>query len=126
MLKEQEDLYTTRDLNRSAIAIQPKQPLIDWLNKVENNDKPLKLEEINDWSLYLIDEKFDQGDVEKWLKKNFKQIFLKELFLWHTLIENYPRKISYKIFLDWFNYKIYLGMSDLGLEPIQELDSIYD
>lgn len=126
MLKEQEDLYITRDLNRSAIAVQPKQPFVDWLNKVENNNDLLKLEQINDWSLYLVDEMFEAENLEEWLKKNFEQIFLKELFAWHLLIENYPQKITYKMFLEWFNYKVYLNAVDLGQEPIEELDSIYD
>ena len=126
MLKEQEKLYISRDLNRSAIAVQPKQPFVDWLNNAEDDENPLTLERVNDWSLYLVDEMFEIDDIEKWLKKNFEQIFLKELFAWHLLIENYPQKITYKMFLDWFNYKIYLGAIDLGEEPIEELDSIYD
>lgn len=126
MLKEQEDLYITRDLNRSAIAVQPKQPFVDWLNGAEDDENPLTLERVNDWSLYLVDEMFEVEDLEKWLKKNFEQIFLKELFAWHVCIENYPQKITYKMFLEWFNYKVYLGAIDLGQEPIEELDSIYD
>jgi hypothetical protein len=92
MLKEQEDLYITRDLNRSAIAVQPKQPFVDWLNGAEDDENPLTLERVNDWSLYLVDEMFEVEDIEKWLKKNFEQIFLKELFAWHMCIEKLSTK----------------------------------
>ena len=104
-------------LNRDAIIVKAKQPLFDWLNNVEPGERVLT---VNDASphVYLIDEVDDISDLEKWLKKNFQQIFLLEISSWHLLEDDYPKEITFKSFKTWFDYELDVGLTDLGKEFI--------
>ena len=54
-------------LNRSAVAVRPKQPFLDWVNSVEP-DSSVTLDELQK-TLYLVPDYEDPADVEKVLNK---------------------------------------------------------
>jgi hypothetical protein len=104
-------------LNRSSFAIVPKKPFHDWLEKTFFPGKlPKTLLEEN--TMYLIDSLDDKKTVEKWLKKNYDQVFSNELNEWTDDQKDWPKNRTYKMFLEWFDVKICSMIYDLGTSPI--------
>jgi hypothetical protein len=102
--------YFYESINRNAIVVKSKQPLFDWINSVYP-DHPV--EAINEGTVYLIKEKDSNLAIEKWLKKNFDNIFQNELNSWHTSEEDWPDKRTYKQFTEWFDVEIHSMILDL-------------
>lgn len=103
-------LYFYESINRNAIVIKPKKPLFDWINFIYPESPVSEKEEGN---IYLIREKDSNEAIEKWLKRNFDQIFQNELNDWHTDEKDWPQKRTFKIFQEWFEYEIHSMVLDL-------------
>jgi hypothetical protein len=106
---------------RCAVVVKPKQPLLDWLIKIDPADNPT-LEEIQeDCNIYLIpdDEDADNIDkaIDKYLKLNYTQIFLHELSEWYLDTKVYP-KSTYSLFQEWFDISIHTMIYDTVNQPI--------
>ena len=102
-------------LNRSAITVTPKQPFIDWANKL-TPEIPMRINILGESHTYLTDPDFDNA--EKHIKKQFKQIFDEELEgIWQN--ENdWPQKRDYKTFCEWFHFEISDWVQDLSKESL--------
>jgi len=79
-------------LNRSAIAVTPKQPFLDWLNSVEA-DNTLTLDQLEK-TLYLMPDYEDPEEAENLLKEGYEGIFNRELFAWHIGQKSWPKERS--------------------------------
>ncbi len=75
-------------VNRHAIVVKPKQPLLDWINALY----PDMAEDGSETTVYLVKERDSFGDTEKWLKRNFNNIFENELNGRHTDENEWPQK----------------------------------
>jgi len=117
MSDEGDDESNSGSLNRTAVAVIPKQPFLDWLEKTFFPGKlPQVLLEEN--TMYLLDAIDDKKSVEKWLKKNFDQIFSNELNEWTDDKKDWPKNRTYKMFAEWFDVKICSMIYDLGTSPL--------
>lgn len=56
--------------------------------------------------------------IEKWIKKNFDNIFINELNKWCTDESFWPTNRSYKMFKEWFDVAFYSMILDLEEFPI--------
>jgi hypothetical protein len=112
------DFFESGIMNRSAILVRPKLPLLEWLNTVQSHD-PLEFKDVNRSAIYLIDEKDGVTKIENWLKRNFKEIFCRELFCWHTITSDYPENINFKLFKEWFDYELCDSISDIGEDELK-------
>ena len=68
-------LYFYDNINRNAIAVKLRKPMLDWINKLYPDSPVSENEEGN---IYLIHEKDDNAVIESWLKRNFNKNFEKE------------------------------------------------
>jgi len=102
--------YYYDSINRNAILVKIKQPLLDWINSIYP-DSPV--ESTNEGTIYLIKEKDSNVAIEKWLKNNFDNIFINELNDWHTDEKDWPQKRTYKQFKEWFDVEIHSMILDL-------------
>ena len=102
--------YFYDSINRNAIVIKPKKQFFDWINEIYPDEPITKIEEGN---IYLIREKDSNEAIERWLKQNFDRIFQNELNDWHTDEKDWPRKRTFKIFQEWFEYEIHSMVLDL-------------
>jgi hypothetical protein len=68
--------YFYESIDRNAIVVKPKKTFLDWINFVYPERPVSKIEECN---IYLIREMDSNQAIEKWLKRNFDQIFQNEL-----------------------------------------------
>lgn len=110
--QSQED-FDENYINRYAVVIKPKQPLLDWINSMDPEHKIKGIDEVN---VYLVDDNIT--DLEKWLKMKFDEFFLLELEDWCTDKKDWPQKRNYKMFKEWFQIDISTMIYDLGERPI--------
>ena len=103
-------------LNRSAVAVRPKQPFLDWVNSVEP-DSSVTLDELQK-TLYLVPDYEDPEDAEKVLKKVCDEIFCRKLAGWYTDEETWPKDCSLKVFKQWFDVEHFDVVEDVGRAPI--------
>ena len=98
-------------LSRSAITITYKKPFIDWNNKLFP-DLPMHENMIGESKTYLVNEIFNNA--VQVIKKYYKEIFETELE--GVCIDNneWPQKITIKLFNEWFSYEISDWVMDLS------------
>jgi hypothetical protein len=104
-------------LNRSAVAVTPKQPFLDWLNSIEA-DSSLTLAGLEK-TLYLVSDHEDPEDAEKTLRRVYDDIFCRELEGWYTDEDLWPRDRTYRLFKQWFDVEHYDLVEDVGRGPIE-------
>jgi hypothetical protein len=102
-------------MNRSAITITPKQPFIDWTNAL-TPEFPMEINVLGESHTYLTNLDFDNA--EKHIKKYCKEIFEEELFGIWTDQNDWPKKLDYKTFCDWFHFEISDWVQDLSNKPL--------
>jgi hypothetical protein len=103
-------------VNRHAVVIKPKQPVLDWINALY----PDMAEDGNETTVYLVKERDSFEDTEKWLKRNFNDIFENELNGRHTDENDWPQKRTYKLFTEWFDTEIHTMVDDIEEGPIRK------
>lgn len=102
--------YFYESINRNAIVIKALKPFFDWVNSIYPQNPIAKTEENN---IYLIREKDSNEEIERWLKRNFDEIFQNELNDWHTDDKDWPQKRTFTLFKQWFDYEIHSMVLDL-------------
>ena len=108
-------------VNRTAVVIKPRQPFVDWLNSVPDEDIDFTLEQIStDNITFLIPEQDDPKDAKKYIRKRFEQIFEFELWGWITTEELWPKNRNWKMFQEWFSIEIHSEIFDLVDEEIEK------
>jgi hypothetical protein len=86
-------------LNRSAVAIRPKQPFLDWLKSVEELSlQNMKLSQLEK-TLYLVPDYEDPKDADKVLSLVCEEIFCRELEGWYTDETTWPQDRGLAVFL---------------------------
>lgn len=94
-------------LNRSALILKYKEPAVNWINQVDpySDRKQITLEEANrECTVYLISEETAEtpGNLRKWIEANVQELFENELAGWYQNPEVWPRKLTLKLFDEWF------------------------
>ena len=64
-------------------------------------------------NIYLIREKDSNEAIENWLKRNYDKIFQNELNDWYTNEIKWPQQRTFKMFKEWFDYKIISMVLDM-------------
>jgi hypothetical protein len=103
-------------INRYAIVVTSKQPLLTRINALYT-DMP---EDGKETTVYLVKEREGDGSTEKWLKKNFSDVFENELNDHHTDEEDWPQNRTYKLFTEWFDTEIHTTVLDMEESPIKK------
>jgi len=104
-------------LNRSAITISDKKPFVEWNNNL-TPDLTIDENMLGESKTYLTNELFD--DAEKLLKKYYKEIFEIELEGMWIDENDWPKKRSFKLFNEWFNYEVSDFVIDLSRKSLYE------
>jgi len=103
--------YNMQIINRSAITLKYKKPFIDWHNNLMPGVPYTENMSSESSTTYLIpDFKSNAAAV---IKKYYKEIFETELFQMWTDENDWPPKITLKLFHEWFNVDISAWVYDL-------------
>ena len=100
-------------LNRAAIIIRPRQPLLDWVSSIDDHSPKLITDDLDDLTLFLISEK-DSDSLDEWLLDNYRTIFEHELESWITDRSFWPERRDWNYFRNWIQVELHSTVIDLG------------
>lgn len=105
-------------INRGVIIMHPRQPYVDWINRVAGLQAPLILEELTDDLTALLVP--DLPSVEEMLEyvRPFKpSLFELELEGWDTDRSTWPKERTEALFDAWFELRAHSEVYDLAAPP---------
>ena len=106
-------------LNRSAIVVKPRQPVLDWLHTADPTSHRLTLGELAlEPTIYLIPLCDTEEDVHEVLRELCDEIFVEQLAGWFRDEETWPRDRSFDMFCRWFDFQHHSMLVDLSGEPL--------
>jgi hypothetical protein len=95
-----------KEVPHGVLVIKPKQPFLDWLDRVYEEDAPYKLESFQqDQTSFLVGDELEARDIERLLKKHHKDIFERELEGWTLDMDAWPARRGWKTFQEWFTWE---------------------
>jgi len=105
-------------INRSAIVVVPKQPVLDWLHSVDPTSSDLTLDDLSDEpTIYLLPECEDEEGLRTCLEKVFAEIFEEEIDGWHRNRTVWPANRTFDTFCKWFDCVFHSMVVDLCDKP---------
>ena len=104
-------------INRMAVVVKLNQVFYDWANRVDP-DNPVREGVIREGTVYLIPEFDDISQAEKYIQKNYRDIFNNELNSWYTDESLWPRSRTYTMFREWITLEICEMIFDTINKPI--------
>ena len=104
-------------INRAAVILRYKDPAVAWINAADpcDRDRSITLEAANEErTVYLIsDEDADTGStLERWIRRNYRQLFESELEGWYTDPTLWPEDRSLYRFREWFDVECHTVLVD--------------
>lgn len=108
-------------INRSLLLVVPKQPFYDWSNALFPDMAQGQASAERDYNSYLLEDELFLDNPKKELAKYWKPIFLNELYGQCTDESTYP-KLSWKLFIEWFDFYRSSIITDLTDEPLYTED----
>lgn len=104
-------------VNRNAILVKAKKPFYDWINYI---DPEFPVVDNDEGTVYLIKELDTKDKIERWLKRNYDQLFRNELNDYHTFEQDWPQKRTFRIFKEWFSVEITSMIVDMVDKPLEK------
>ncbi|MGE3164004.1 MAG: hypothetical protein AB7O52_03805 [Planctomycetota bacterium] len=107
-----------RVVNRNAVVVMPRQPFVDWIRRV-SPVATVTLDEIrDDYSCYLIPELLSRREQKEYLEQNFTAIFRQELTAWSADSASWPKSMTFRLFLEFFEVNFHSVVQDLVDDPL--------
>ncbi len=111
-------------VDRSAAVLKPRQPFLDWLNNLPGNEIILSLDEVrSDCTVILVPEVSEPEDGIAFIDDIADKLFEMELSSWVSEEKLWPQKRSLKLFWEWFDVEIHIGVMDFVSEDIHNTPS---
>lgn len=110
-------------LNRGAILIKYREPMVRWINEADPSEKDLAITaaEVNsERTVYLISDADCDGPeaVDEWVRANHRVLFENELEGWYTDPKLWPKKRDLRTFRQWFEVEAHSVIEDTVDGPI--------
>jgi hypothetical protein len=104
-----------RLVRRAAITVTPKQPYIDWANRLDEDGVKIGEDFQPEQQIYLIGDVSDvfPFDRDEIVRPYFKAMFDEELNDWHQQESDWPASRTYATFLAWFEVEVHSMVLDL-------------
>ncbi len=114
-------------LNRAALILRYKQPLVDWINAADPSPTPraLTLAEVNEEHTVYLVEVEDHNGLATWLAHHHTELFEDELNGWYTDPMLWPRDRSLKTLQEWCSIELHTVVVDTGKSPLED-DEVED
>ncbi|MDR3410605.1 MAG: hypothetical protein P4L87_06630 [Formivibrio sp.] len=111
-------------VDRSATILKPRQPFLDWLNNLPGNDIILSLDEVrSDCTVVMIPEVTEAEDGIAFIDDVADKLFEMELASWVSDEKLWPQKRNLKLFWEWFDVEVHLGVMDMVSDEIHNTPS---
>ncbi|WP_028102826.1 hypothetical protein [Pseudoduganella violaceinigra] len=108
-------------LNRAAIFLLPKQPVLDWILQVDPNPLAITLEGLRkEPELFLVSQSMEtHEDALRWVNQNWRACFENYLMDWFTDESMWPQGRSRKLLHEWFDVHFSSMVWDLANEEFE-------
>lgn len=108
-----------RTINRNLFIVKPKEPFIEWINRVLKRDPPFILEQfIRDCTTYLIPESMSEEDAFQYIQSYKTHLFAVELNTWDKDQRTWPKGRTTAMFDHWFDLEFHSMIYDLDESPL--------
>ena len=112
-------------VNRAALLVRYKEPMIRWINESDSTDGPPITQAATETerTVYLISDEAAESPkaTENWIRFHFADIFESELSGWYTEPDLWPKRRTFRLFQDWFEVEVHSGVYDLvGTQIIED------
>ncbi len=110
-------------LNRSAFSVLPRQPFVDWVSRLPQDDEALNQamtldEHRQEGTVYLIDEVEAEDAFLQAIKAHWSAMFENELAAWDEFEDHWPCERDQAMFQTWFELKPQVLALDLSRQPL--------
>src|SRR5262249_33267753 len=113
------DRELMKTINRSAVAVIPAQPFLDWLHQADPTSAHLSLNDLRlEPTIYLLPDYDTEEEARQHLQRRCKEIFEQQLDSWYRVPTAWPADRSFKTFKHWFEYRFHSVLIDLDSHPI--------
>lgn len=109
-------------VDRSLVIVRYSKGMLNWINQVYPKERNFADKVPS--SVYLVKEYDTEAEVTAWLKRNFDEIFVSELFNWVTVEDRWPSKRTFKMFQEFFEFEVFAMVVDLEDDPIRKEDEL--
>jgi len=114
-------LRPLREVNRYAVTLLPTEDYLRWTMECPDADPHTTLEDLrDDPTVYLVPE--IEGDMDRYLRRNYKRMLADELYAWCTDENYWPKDLSYRTFCKLFHVQLSSIVYDLASGPIDKDD----
>lgn len=120
-------------LNRGVVMLRYRQPFLDWLNSIDPAQNNLTLEGMNnmDGEVFLIPDNSTEPieaceDYVQWVEMRWRIFFEHMLGYWLADEALWPKKLTLKMFREWFTIEYRSMVWDMGHEPLSLEDWFND
>jgi len=109
-------------LNRCAVTIRAKEPLLRWLKSLPDYDD-MTLAQVNkETTAYLLPVFENDTEKETLLVQYYDLLFEEELAGWWTAKGDWPENRSLEVFNSWFEVDCHSVVVDLEDAPLRDED----
>ena len=110
-------------INRSALAVKPAQPFLDWLHRVDPTSVHLTLDDLRlEATIYLLPEWDTEEEALQHLAEVRNEIFEEQLNGWYRVPSVWPNTRDLKAFLLWFDCSFHSMIVDVCDERLRRED----
>jgi hypothetical protein len=110
-------------INRSALVVEPAQPFMDWLHRVDPTSAQLTLEDLRqEPTIYLLPEWETQEEALQHLTDVSSEIFEEQLNDWYRVPSVWPEDRELNAFLCWFDCSFHSMVVDICDERLRHTD----
>lgn len=105
-------------INRGVIIMHPRQPYVDWINRVGGLSDPVTLEELeDDLTALLVPDLPSVEEMLEYVRPLKPRLFELELEGWYTDRSTWPKKRTEALFDAWFELRAHSEVFDLAAPP---------
>ena len=107
-------------LNRCAVTIRAKEPLLGWLKSLPDYHD-LTLEDVNqETTVYLLPVYESDAEMNMLLEQYYDLLFEEELSGWWMAKDDWPERRSLQTFNAWFEVDFHSVVVDLEDAPLRD------
>lgn len=110
-------------VNRSAIALIPTATMLDWINRVDPENKITLADAQEDPALYLVSDLETPEEMDEFLEDNWHQLLQSALNEWYTDPDIWP-PLTMHTLQEYFTPKLFTMLADVDDDLPLERDDL--
>ena len=108
-------------LNRGALIVRPGPAFVEWARALDNSGLVPTAD--HECTVYLLPEWNDEVEALEILAEGFNEIFMRELYGWHTDESAWPKNRTFAMFRKWFEFEFHSVVEDLCVFALEDDES---